>query len=80
MLSEVPGTEHIEIVTTTSDDPRSYRISSERIKRDLGFVPKHTIEDAVRDLATAFHAGKIPNPMKDLRYYNVKTIQALKLK
>ena len=77
---EVPGREHIEIVTTPSDDRRSYHISSEKIKRELGFVPQRTIEDAVHDLVVAFQAGKIPNPMTDIRYYNVKTMKHLQLK
>lgn len=77
---EMPGREKIKIVTTTSDDLRSYHISSEKIKCELGFVPKRTIEDAVRDLVAAFQAAKIPNPMNDIRYYNIKTMQALNLK
>jgi len=69
-----------EIVTTPSDDNRSYHISSEKIRRELGFVPTHTIEDAVRGLVDGFEAGRIPNPMTDIRYYNIKTMQALQLK
>jgi len=77
---KVPGREQLEIVTTPSDDVRSYFISSEKIKRELGFVPRRCIEDAVRDLAAAFQSGKIPNPMTDKRYYNIKTMQDLQLK
>ena len=50
----------IAIVTTPSDDIRSYHINSDKIKRVLGFEPKHTIEDAVRDLCAAFREGKLP--------------------
>lgn len=70
----------VEIVTEPTDDLRSYHISSELIRRDLGFVPRHTIEDAVRNLVEAFGAGLIPNPMEDIRYYNIKTMQALHMK
>jgi nucleoside-diphosphate-sugar epimerase len=70
----------IEITTTPTDDNRSYHISSEKIKRELGFEPKRTIEDAIRDLYDAFEEGWIPNPMTDIRYYNIKTMQALGLK
>jgi nucleoside-diphosphate-sugar epimerase len=69
-----------EIVTTPSDDNRSYHISSEKIRRELGFVPAHSIEDAVHGLVDGFQAGKIPNPMTDIRYYNIKTMQSLQLK
>jgi len=79
MVRSVVGKD-VEIVTTPTDDHRSYHISSEKIKRELGFVPQHTIEDAVRDLVTAFEAGKIPNSMTDIRYYNIKTMQHLRLK
>ena len=73
MVRNVVG-EDVEIVTIPTDDIRSYHISSEKIKRELGFVPKHSIEDAVRDLVAAFKTGKIPDPMTDIHYYNVKTM------
>ncbi len=76
---EVPGGGKIEIVTTPSNDHRSYHISSEKIKRELGFVSKRTIEDAMRDLVAAFQVGDIPNPMTGDRYYNVKAMQHLQL-
>jgi nucleoside-diphosphate-sugar epimerase len=69
-----------EIVATPSDDNRSYHISSDKIRRELGFVPTHTIEDAARGLVDGFKAGFIPNPMTDIRYYNIKTMQAVHLK
>jgi len=70
----------VKVITTPTDDHRSYHISSEKIKRELGFVPKHTVEDAVRDLVDAFRTGKIRDPMTDIRYYNIKTMQAVHLK
>lgn len=70
---------HVEIVTETTDDLRSYHISSDKILRERGFAPRHTIEEAVRDLVTAFKAGCIPNSMTDERYYNIKTMQAQNL-
>ena len=79
VAAEVPGRERIEVVTTPSNDLRSYHISSERIARELGLVPKRTIEDAVHDLCRAFAEGRVPNALDDIRYYNVKAIQALGL-
>ncbi|MBC8276288.1 MAG: SDR family NAD-dependent epimerase/dehydratase, partial [Chloroflexi bacterium] len=37
-------------------------------------------EDAIKDLCDAFNAGKILNPMDDIRYYNIKTMLARQLK
>jgi len=79
MVRSVVGT-NTEIVTTRSDDNRSYHISSEKIRRELGFVPTHSIEDAARGLVEGFKAGKIPDPMTDIRYYNIKTMQSIHLK
>jgi nucleoside-diphosphate-sugar epimerase len=68
----------IAIVTTPSNDNRSYHINSDKIARVLGFKPKNTIEDAVRDLCAAFAAGKLPNSMTDDSYYNVRTLKQTK--
>lgn len=70
----------VRIVTTPTDDLRSYHISSEKIKRELGYVPEHTIEDAVTQLIPAFHDGRISDPMNNIRYYNIKMMQNLGLK
>jgi len=80
MVQEVVGREGVAITTTSTDDNRSYHISSEKIKRELGFEPKHTIEDGIKDLHNAFKAGKIPSPMDDIRYYNVKLMLDRNLK
>jgi nucleoside-diphosphate-sugar epimerase len=70
----------IEIVQEPTDDLRSYRICSDKIRREIGFVPSHTIADAAQDLVTAFRAGKVPNSMTDPRYYNIKTMQLARLR
>jgi len=63
-----------------TDDLRSYHVSSEKMRTELGFEPSHTIEDAVRDLVAAFGAGKLPDSMDDSRYYNIKRMQEVSLK
>lgn len=70
---------HVRIVTTPTDDLRSYHVSSERIKRDIGFVATHSLEDAVRDLKQAFAAGAVPDSLTDDRYFNVKRMQRIHL-
>lgn len=65
----------LEIETVPSQDIRSYRICSDKIKQELGFLPKRTIEDAVNDLIDAFQSGKLPNSMTDARYFNIKQMQ-----
>lgn len=74
---EYPEKGEIEIVTTESDDPRSYHINSQKIRRVLGFAPRRSVSDAVRDICRAFKAGKLPRSMEDDHYYNVRHMQAL---
>ena len=71
--------ENIEIVTTPTNDIRSYHVSSKKIKEELGFEANHSIQEAILDLKKAFDDGRIPNPMEDMRYYNIKTMQAVNL-
>jgi nucleoside-diphosphate-sugar epimerase len=74
--AEFPEKSEISIVTTQSDDNRSYHINSDKITRVLGFKPKYNIEDAIRDLCEAFKKNKLPNSMTDINYYNVKNLLA----
>jgi nucleoside-diphosphate-sugar epimerase len=70
----------IVIDVMPTNDLRSYHVSSDKMRRKLGFEPKHTIEDAVRDLVSAFKAGKLPNSLDDPRYFNIKRMQEIILK
>lgn len=70
----------VEIEVQPTNDNRSYRVSSEKIKRELGFEARRTLEDAIRGLVAAFQDGKIPDSMSAAKYYNIKTMQAIDLK
>ncbi|MBT6278098.1 MAG: SDR family oxidoreductase [Chromatiales bacterium] len=74
---EFPEKGEIDIVTTATDDIRSYHVNSDKIQRVLGFKPKCNIQDAVRGLCHAFREGKLPNSMDDDRYFNVRLMKAL---
>ena len=70
---------HVEIAHTPTDDNRSYHISSEKILRELGYSPRFTIEDAIRELVEAFRAGKIPDSFTNPLYFNIKRMQEIHL-
>lgn len=74
---EMPELAPIPIETTPSHDVRSYHVSSKKIAQRLDYVPRRTIEDAVRDLCRAFQEGKLPNSLTDERYINVKVVKPL---
>jgi nucleoside-diphosphate-sugar epimerase len=77
---EMPELGAIDIVTTPSDDIRSYHISAQRVQSELGFRPRRTIEDGARDLINAFRADKLPDPLNDIRYYNIRMMKHIRLK
>jgi nucleoside-diphosphate-sugar epimerase len=79
MVRERVG-QNVEIVVTPTDDHRSYHVSSEKLRRELGFQSQRTVGDAIEDLKQAFAAGKVPNSMADDRYYNIKRMRAVQLR
>ena len=69
----------VETVFTSTDDLRSYHISSEKIAKEFDFLAKYSIEDAVKSLLDAFRRGDVPNAMTDSKYYNIKRMQEINL-
>ena len=70
---------NIPIATTPTNDKRSYHVSSKKIKEELGFEAKHTIEEAVEDLFEAFNKGQLPESFDNEMYFNIKRMQSLNL-
>jgi nucleoside-diphosphate-sugar epimerase len=71
--------ERVKLNVQPTNDPRSYHVSSKKIQKELGFVPTHSIEQAVGDLIGAFGGGKLPNSLDDPRYFNIKMMQRVRL-
>lgn len=63
-----------------TDDPRSYHVSSEKLRTELGFVPQHTIEQAVTDLVAAMRDGRLTETMDNPLYFNITRMQKLDIK
>jgi nucleoside-diphosphate-sugar epimerase len=55
------------------DDKRSYRVTFDRIARELGFHPDHTPEDGIREILDALESGQIDD-VDDAKYYNHRVI------
>ena len=72
--------EELPIDVEPTDDLRSYHVSSEKMRRELGFEPRYTIEDAVRGLVKAFKDGRLPDSMNDPRYFNINMMKRVNLK
>ena len=79
MVKEAIG-QDVVLKTVPTDDNRSYHVSSEKIKKVLGFTATNTIRDACLDLKYAFETGLLPNSLEDELYFNIKRMQSLDMK
>lgn len=60
-----------EIAVSESNDPRSYRVNSDKLLA-TGFKPKKTVEDAIREIIECFKSGKLKD---EERFYNLRWMQ-----
>jgi nucleoside-diphosphate-sugar epimerase len=60
-----------KITVTASNDPRSYRVNSDRLLA-AGFRPKKTVNDAIKELVHKFRAGELKD---EDRFHNLKWMQ-----
>jgi nucleoside-diphosphate-sugar epimerase len=60
-----------EIEITPSNDPRCYRINSDKLLA-TGFKPSKNVETAIEEIIAAHEAGKLKN---EDRFYNLKWMQ-----
>ena len=73
----VGGDVSLEILN--SDDNRSYHISSEKIQNQLNFNFQFTIVDAINGLIEAFEKKLLVDTLTDEKYFNIKTMNSIKL-
>ena len=69
----------IAIEKKVSNDNRSYHISSVKVQETLDFSPKYTIDAAIKDLSQAFEKKQLNDPIKNIKYYNIKLMQSINL-
>lgn len=51
------------------NDPRNYRVSFEKVKNILGFVPKYTIEDGISELIEAINIHVFDNVNRNRNFH-----------
>ncbi len=61
----------VEIVVTASNDPRSYRVNSDKLLA-TGFKPKKSVEHAIREIIEKFQSGVLKD---EDHFYNLKWMQ-----
>ena len=65
----------LPIDTVPSDDPRSYHLSADRAREELGFEPRHDLVTAVRELREAYQSGRVSDSRSSI-YRNVAWMKA----
>jgi nucleoside-diphosphate-sugar epimerase len=65
-----------KITIRPSNDPRSYRVNSDKLLA-TGFKPKKTVEDAIVEICKAFHEGHLKD---EARFHNLRWMQETVLK
>jgi nucleoside-diphosphate-sugar epimerase len=61
----------VEIAVTESNDPRSYRINSDKLLA-TGYKPKNTVEDAIREIIKQYRAGVLKD---EDHFYNLRWME-----
>lgn len=61
----------VEIVVTKSNDPRSYRINSQKLL-DTGYKPKKRVEDAIREIIEQYNVGILKD---EDHFYNLRWME-----
>ncbi|MBI5620887.1 SDR family oxidoreductase [Candidatus Gottesmanbacteria bacterium] len=77
MVRKVLDDPSIVIDVKPTTDNRSYHISSEKIKKELRFIPRHSVEEAIADIKKAFDKGLLPEALTDERYYNIRVMKKI---
>jgi nucleoside-diphosphate-sugar epimerase len=60
-----------EILVTASNDPRSYRVNSDKLL-STGFRPKKTVDDAISEIVAKYAAGLLKD---EDRFYNLRWME-----
>ena len=62
-----------EIIVSASNDPRSYRLNSDKLL-STGFTQKHTVNDAILEIIDAYRGAKLKD---EDQWYNIKTMKCI---
>jgi len=70
----------VDVEKVPTDDNRSYHISSDKIKKKIGFINKKTIKDAIDELVYAFKKNLFLKPLSNEMYFNINRMKSINLK
>ena len=80
MVKKVVGDDSIAFEVTPTDDKRSYRVNTDKMRKVLGFEIEHGIPEAIQSLIEAYKKGLIVDGLNNPFYYNIKRMKEVSLK
>lgn len=75
-INKLVPSSSVEITESSFQDSRNYMVSSEKAKQELGFTPKWSVDDGIRELREAISQNRIPN-VNIPRFSNVVALQTV---
>ena len=70
ILNVLPEARQLVRYVHKTEDPRDYRVDFTKINSALGYMPKRTIDDGIKEIIDALRSGEIQDP-DDKRYANI---------
>lgn len=70
----------IEIKKVPSKDVRSYHVNSDKIIKILKFIPKKTVDHAIKEICDQFKKNNLKDSFSNLNYFNVKKLKKINMK
>ena len=70
ILESIPDAKEVKYKENGSD-PRNYKVSFKKIEQKLGFKPKYSIDDGVKELIDAFRIGLYNDSILTIRNITV---------
>jgi nucleoside-diphosphate-sugar epimerase len=73
-IKSVIGEVEIEQTDISFQDARNYRVNSDKARSELGFAPRWTIEDGIKEVADVITNRRIKN-VQNPRFNNSETLR-----
>ena len=74
-IQEIVPNTYLKLTESTFQDARNSAVSSDKARKELGFSPKWSVTDGIREIAALINQSRIPDP-GIARFSNVSALQS----
>ena len=65
--------------TPSEDDKRSYYLNSDKVKKELKFKLKYSVENAIDEIYQILKTDQFKDSLENDIYYNIRTLKKLRI-